>query len=197
MRNILLLTFVVICTGCIARLPTVKKDTAVETSTFASKNQTWILIDSISEKLTVYRGLNAIKEYSNLAFGVAGVGIKHHRGDGITPKGEFLISEIRASNKFEYFIQLNYPTVEYAQRGVNQGIIGEDVSAAIKGRLSENKLPSQETALGGYIGIHGVGKGSLTIHHDVNWTDGCVALTNEQIRDLVKFIKPGLLVEIR
>jgi L,D-peptidoglycan transpeptidase YkuD (ErfK/YbiS/YcfS/YnhG family) len=51
--------------------------------------------------------------------------------------------------------------------------------------------------LGGSIGIHGVGAGNRRIHEDFNWTEGCVALTNEQIDDLDRYIHIGTRVVIR
>ena len=59
------------------------------------------------------------------------------------------------------------------------------------------KTPPQDTPLGGQIGIHGIGNGDQDIHHNYNWTNGCIALTNEQIDQLGKWIKPGVLVNIR
>ena len=47
------------------------------------------------------------------------------------------------------------------------------------------------------IGIHGIGNGDIEVHKEYNWTNGCVALTNEEIDELVKWINIGTPVEIR
>ena len=39
-------------------------------------------------------------------------------------------------------------------------------------------------------------KKKLAIHEDLNWTDGCIALTNNDIKDLMKYIKVGTTVVI-
>jgi lipoprotein-anchoring transpeptidase ErfK/SrfK len=57
--------------------------------------------------------------------------------------------------------------------------------------------PPQHTPLGGYIGIHGIGNGDTQIHETVNWTNGCVALTNQQIDDLETWVYIGMRVAIR
>jgi len=51
--------------------------------------------------------------------------------------------------------------------------------------------------LGGGIGIHGIGRGDLDIHRQYNWTNGCVALDNDQITDLARWIGVGTRVVIR
>ena len=47
------------------------------------------------------------------------------------------------------------------------------------------------------IGIHGIGDGDRGVHRDFNWTNGCVALTNEEIDELLRWVKIGTPVEIR
>ncbi|MCP5245074.1 MAG: L,D-transpeptidase, partial [Burkholderiales bacterium] len=47
------------------------------------------------------------------------------------------------------------------------------------------------------IGIHGIGRGDPEIHDQFHWTNGCIALTNEQIDQLGKWLKPGVMVKIR
>ena len=49
----------------------------------------------------------------------------------------------------------------------------------------------------GQLGIHGVGMGDMKVHETVNWTEGCIALTNEQVRDLAKWVVVGTRVVVR
>lgn len=70
---------------------------------------------------------------------------------------------------------------------------GEEIIAAAR----EGLMPPQTTALGGLIGIHGIGRGSLKIHKTYNWTDGCIALTNGQLRDFANYAAVGMRVTIR
>jgi lipoprotein-anchoring transpeptidase ErfK/SrfK len=51
--------------------------------------------------------------------------------------------------------------------------------------------------LGGHIGIHGVGRGDLRIHQQFDWTQGCIALTNEQIEQLQNLVRVGDRVVIQ
>ncbi|MDZ7736419.1 MAG: L,D-transpeptidase [Gammaproteobacteria bacterium] len=62
-------------------------------------------------------------------------------------------------------------------------------------------MPPQNTALGGYIGIHGIGEVNdekiMTFTQGQNWTAGCIALTNEQISELRQFVSIGTRIVIR
>ena len=70
-------------------------------------------------------------------------------------------------------------------------------ATAGSGGAEGGRPPPQDTALGGYIGIHGVGAGDPAVHEDFNWTEGCVALTDAQIDALLRHITVGTAVEIR
>lgn len=157
----------------------------------------WVLIDSGSEQLTVYQDDRPEVVFDNIAFGAAGVGTKSRRGDDVTPRGVFTIGWLTLQSKFVHFIGLNYPRVEDAEVGLRSGIIDISAYRRIVAAHSSGKTPPQDTRLGGLIGIHGVGRGDIEIHRLANWTAGCVAVENEQIRQLAKLIGVGTLVEIR
>lgn len=53
---------------------------------------------------------------------------------------------------------------------------------------------------GGDVEIHGLGKAYGWIgsrHTAVDWTDGCVAVTNEEIEEIFKMVPVGTPVEIK
>lgn len=161
------------------------------------KTDPWILIDSETDQLIVYRKGESPITYKNIAFGAAGVKEKQRIGDDVTPRGNYRIGWIRRSNKFETFIGLTYPSVSDAERGYRRGIINQATFERIKGAHVEGRMPPQDTRLGGFIGIHGVGRGSLDIHRMANWTAGCIAIENGQIEELSRLVRPGTQVEIR
>ena len=68
---------------------------------------------------------------------------------------------------------------------------------AILDAFRRGRLPPQDTALGGELGIHGTGDGSPAIQRDVNWTTGCVALTNQQAFELERWVRVGTTVVVR
>ncbi len=156
----------------------------------------WVEIDSRAKRLTVHRPGESPVVFEGVAFGAAGVKEKRKQGDHVTPRGRYTIGWISRRSKFLYFIGLNYPSVEDAQRGYQNGVITEATFSHIQKSHVGGATPPQTTPLGGYIGIHGIGKGSLEIHRMANWTEGCIALDNKQIAKLITLVSPGMRVEI-
>ena len=68
---------------------------------------------------------------------------------------------------------------------------------AILNARDRGQLPPQDTALGGHIGIHGVGRLTTDDHRLFNWTQGCIALTDAQIDELAHWLALGTRVVIR
>ncbi len=137
-----------------------------------------------------------IQQFDQVAFGLRGVQDKLAMGDDITPAGEYRITQVRGSARFNTFIALNYPNMDDATRGLRSGVIDQNTWIDIKTAHDQGKAPPQTTALGGHIGIHGLGRGDIKIHRQYNWTQGCVALTNEQINTLARLARPGMKVII-
>jgi len=162
-----------------------------------TQKEPWIEIDSRTETLTLHREGMAPLVFTNLAFGAAGVKEKRRMGDDVTPRGEYTIGWIRSESKFVHFIGLNYPSIADADRGLASGVIHRGTYERIRRALEAGATPPQDTALGGFIGIHGVGKGSLEVHQFANWTAGCVAMDNQQIRRLKGLIHIGMRVQIK
>ena len=161
------------------------------------KTDPWVLIDSNAETLTVYRRDLPPVVFQNIAFGAAGVKQKLRSGDDVTPRGKYTVGWIQRRSKFATFIGLTYPSIADAQRGYQRGLITYATLEKIKSSHEQGEVPPQNTPLGGFIGIHGVGRGSLEIHRLVNWTAGCIALENGQIEELSRLVNPGTQVEIR
>jgi hypothetical protein len=75
--------------------------------------------------------------------------------------------------------------------------ISSDDWRAINLAHQQGREPPSNTGLGGNIGIHGIGAGDPQVHEDFNWTEGCIALTNEQIEELARWIHLGTRVVVR
>ena len=166
-------------------------------SDLQQKAVTWILVDTRRRTLTVFEGEKEVRVFAPAAVGSGGGGIKKKRGDQITPTGRFTIGSIHRSKRFRWFILLNYPSLDYAYRARESGVIDAKVFREIELAHSNGIVPPQDTALGGYIGIHGVGEGSLKVHRLLDWTDGCIALDNGQIEELAKLVTKSTPVEIK
>jgi murein L,D-transpeptidase YafK len=158
-----------------------------------------IIVIKSRQELEVVRGEQIIKQY-RIAYGKGGNGPKRVAGDSKTPIGVYRIIEFRNNSKFYYFMQLDYPNLLDAWYGYKNNIITAAEFKKIANAYKSRQVPPQDTRLGGNIGIHGLGEVTterLNIHEVFNWTNGCIALTNEQINDLKHYVSIGTKVVIR
>lgn len=160
-------------------------------------DEVWLLVDTNNLTLAVMRGDSLMQKYNNIAIGSNGPTEAKLVSDETTPLGEFKISDINPRSRYHLFLLLDYPTMDHAQRALADGRIAPEEFAAVSNAWLEGELPPQNTKLGGFLGIHGIGNGSLEIHRNVNWTDGCIAMTNEEMDELAGLVGVGTRVSVR
>ena len=158
---------------------------------------TRIFIDTRDETLTVMRDSTVIRTFSDIAIGRYGKTYFKRQGDNKTPLGSYRIGWINRDSRYYVFLGLTYPDRPAADRALQDGRINEMQWQEIRRALEADKTPPQNTPLGGYIGIHGLGQGDMKLHQQYNGTNGCVALTNAQMDLLLQWARIGTPVEIR
>lgn len=147
-----------------------------------------IVIKKKERSLEVFDGGEPVRTYK-VALGSEPVGDKETEGDGRTPEGDFYIFTKNPESRFYLSLGISYPNEEDAERGLREGLITREEHEEILRAVSEKKMPPQKTKLGGEIYIHG--HGNL-----LDWTEGCVALTNEEMKELYDSIPVGTPVRI-
>ncbi len=157
----------------------------------------WLQIDTRQQTLKVLDGERVLESFNRVALGVAGAGLKLRRGDDKTPLGTFRVGWFNSRSRFGLFIGLDYPNQDYAEAALRDGRIDTYTHARIINALNAGRRPPQDTPLGGQIGIHGVGAGDPDVHALFNWTNGCVALTDAEMKRLRRWVQSGTTVEIR
>jgi murein L,D-transpeptidase YafK len=157
----------------------------------------WILIDTTKLSLEVMQGNKTLAVMNDISIGRNGAGFKSHTGDDITPIGSYRIGWVNDKSQFHRFYGFNYPSVENASTALLGGLLSESSYNAIIRAHNKNRLPPQDTALGGLIGIHGLGSADKAIHKMLNWTHGCIALTDKQINRLGQWIGIGTVIKVK
>lgn len=135
-----------------------------------------IIIDKFSRKCIVYQNGAKKLEYE-AELGANWVGDKRVRGDKATPEGMYKIIKKLDNNKTKYYkaLLLDYPN--------------DEDKARFKSEIEKGTLPAS-AKIGNMIEIHGNGgKG-------IDWTDGCVALTDNEMDALFRVVKVGTPVTI-
>lgn len=161
------------------------------------RQEVWLLVDDETATMHVYRGDREIATYSPISLGRGGAERMRLRGDRTTPTGEFRINWVNRDSRFHIFLGLDYPTLDHAREAREAGIFSDDEFYDYLDYYRRHGAPPQDTVLGGNIGIHGLGEGDPEIHERFHWTDGCVAVTNEQIERLAEWVRLGTRVIIR
>jgi murein L,D-transpeptidase YafK len=157
----------------------------------------WLLIDTGARTVFVRSGERELDRFEAIAVGRGGVVDVHYANDHTTPRGRYRVTRINPRSKFRIFIGVDYPTLEHARRAYLDGRLRGESLDRIEAAVRRGVPPPEDTELGGAIGIHGIGAGSMRVHATLNWTQGCIALTNAQIERLARYVWIGMRVEIR
>ena len=147
-----------------------------------------IVVYKSQRKLEFYSDQKLLRTY-RVGLGFSPTADKVKEGDGATPEGEFCIFVKNSKSAYYLSLGVSYPNVEDADRGLKSGLINKGQHDAIVTAIQNKKAPPQYTKLGGLIYIHGNGAGS-------DWTWGCVALENGDIKELYDAVSVGTPVTI-
>jgi hypothetical protein len=159
-----------------------------------------ILIGKSRRVLTVRIGSKPIKSYF-IALGGKPVGTKTRTNDRKTPEGTFYVCSKNPRSSYEMSLLLSYPGADEARDGLRRRLIDKKTMEKILSEVARHRTPPQETALGGYICIHGGGIGAISADLKTakisDWTLGCVALRSEDVKEVYDFAQPGTAVVIK
>jgi len=136
----------------------------------------YVLVKKAAKELTLYSGVNVIKTYK-VALGKDPVGHKVKRGDRKTPEGTYFIDDRNENSKYHLALHISYPDV-----------------------IDDMKARRLGSSPGGGIMIHGTGdeyEWMGKLHASINWTDGCIAVTNKEIEEIWQYVPDGTLIEIK
>lgn len=135
-----------------------------------------IVIEKARRTLTLYRSGTPVKSY-RIALGRNPIGPKRVEGDNRTPEGLYSVLKHNPRSAFHLALRLSYPEAK-------------DIEAA-------TRLGSRP---GSDIMIHGMRNGLQGLigrmHRNVDWTAGCIAVTNWEIEEIYDAVPDGVTVEI-
>ena len=157
----------------------------------------WIRVSKSRRRLYLYQGTKLVMDLP-ADFGFNSFADKERRGSEDerdhwrTPEGAFYVVKKNPRSQFYKAFLLNYPNLEDAARGLQQGLITRRQHDLIVAAEERSQAPPMGTRLGGMIEIHGEGTGLST-----NWTQGCVAVTNAQMDRLWGWVRRGTPVIIQ
>jgi L,D-peptidoglycan transpeptidase YkuD (ErfK/YbiS/YcfS/YnhG family) len=134
-----------------------------------------VLIKKQARQLTLLSKGEVIKTYT-IALGGNPVGPKEREGDNKTPEGIYFIDSRNGNSGFHLSLHISYPNELDNMRARELGV-----------------------RPGGDIMIHGIKNGFSPVgasHAGIDWTQGCIAVTNQEMQEIYKLVPDGTLVEI-
>ena len=135
-----------------------------------------VLIEKKERRLTLFSKGEVIKTYK-IALGGNPVGPKERQGDNKTPEGTYIIDSRNRDSGYHLSLHISYPNEKDKMRAKELGV-----------------------SPGGDIMIHGIKNGLSWVgasHAEVDWTKGCIAVTDEEMEEIDKLVPDGTIVEIR
>ena len=157
-----------------------------------------LVLSAADQRIVVFKGQrrlelqtdsNVTKTY-RIGLGFEPTGPKTKQGDGRTPEGTYYVCVKNAHSQYYLSLGLSYPGPTDAAPALAAGTITKAQHAAILAAHKKRATPPWNTALGGEVFIHGKGSGS-------DWTLGCIALDDADMKELFATVANGTAVEIR
>jgi murein L,D-transpeptidase YafK len=158
-----------------------------------------LVINKHNYTLSLYEDSVLIKDY-RASFGKSISAPKTRAGDNATPVGEYQICSIDTVHKYHKFLKINYPNLNDAANALKKGWISQKEYNEIKFQYYYEGCIDRNRVLGGNLGIHGVGKFNFIIKNlpfVFNWTNGSIALSDEDIDEIYSIVKIGTKIVIK
>jgi murein L,D-transpeptidase YafK len=150
---------------------TCRAEEAIPSAAHADK----VLVRKKERSLSLLDHGKVLKKY-RVALGREPEGPKTSRGDHKTPEGRYVLDGRNQHSQFHRSIHISYPNAEDRVRARKLGL-----------------------APGGDIMIHGLPNGYGWIggtHRSRDWTDGCIAVTDEEMDEIWRIVPNGTPIEM-
>lgn len=129
-----------------------------------------VVVNKTRREMLLLSGESVVRSY-RVALGRDPFGHKQREGDGRTPEGRYLIDRRNPKSKYHLSLHISYPNDADRERAEQAGVDP-----------------------GGDIMIHGLKAG--VDHPHVDWTQGCIAVTDPEIAEIWDLVADGTPVEI-
>jgi len=138
-----------------------------------------VVVYKAERRLCLLREGDTLRAY-RIALGRAPQGHKEKEGDSRTPEGTYVLDYRNPDSKYHLAIHISYPNEADRERARKRGV-----------------------SPGGDIMIHGYPDGahrswwSRYWFLGRDWTDGCIAVSNEAMGEIWRAVEDGTAIEIR
>jgi murein L,D-transpeptidase YafK len=135
-----------------------------------------IIVIKSERRLFLVREGEVLRSY-RVALGRRPRGTKIYQGDGRTPEGTYRIAAFNAQSRFHRSLRVSYPNE-------HDRTLARALGHTAGGDIMVHGLAPERRAYG-------------TEHWRFNWTNGCIAVTDEEIEEIWQRVEVGTPIEIR
>ncbi|MDP9515393.1 L,D-transpeptidase family protein [Pseudomonas protegens] len=135
-----------------------------------------VLVLKSAHQLQLINGGKPLKTY-RISLGKKPKGPKLMEGDKRTPEGLYWLDWRKTSDRYNLAMHISYPNITDAARSRREGV-NPGGMIMIHGTPDTEEFPEQ-------------------YFHTLDWTDGCIAMRNVDMREVWSLVKDGTLIEIR
>lgn len=135
-----------------------------------------VKVDKSKRQMYLYDGEQLVRQFS-IALGGQPQGHKQQEGDQKTPEGRYVLDAINEQSSYYRSMHVSYPNAEDTARAKARGV-----------------------SPGGMIMVHGQRNGAgwlAGLTQQFDWTDGCIALQNDEMDEFLRLVKVGTPIEIQ
>lgn len=157
----------------------------------SSPTKRTVVIDKAKKNLVLFMDGKQVAEFP-ATFGIDPDSDKYKAFDCATPEGLYFITHKKNKSRFHRLLGISYPNLMNAEKGLAEGVITLTEYKRIYKAIRKSSRTSCNTGLGCGIAIHGGGVFRyFGKSKERDWTEGCVALNNQDIEKLFNLCRPG------
>ncbi|WP_070972176.1 L,D-transpeptidase family protein [Vibrio sonorensis] len=135
----------------------------------------WVKVDKSKRRMYLMDGSKVVKEY-RIALGASPKGHKVQEGDNKTPEGDYTLDFVINESNFYRSMHITYPNFIDTHNAIALGVDP-----------------------GGDIKVHGLKNGEqrpAQFVQSFDWTNGCIAITNEEMDEFLSLVQVGTPIRI-
>ena len=133
------------------------------------------MVSKSKHLMMLMKGEQVLKRY-RISLGRNPQGHKVQAGDAKTPEGEYVLDWRNPKSKYHRSIHISYPNEQDAANAMKLGVTPG-------GNIMIHGLPNGMAWLGG-------------VHAFIDWTNGCIAVTNEEMEEIWSLVADGTPIRI-
>ena len=197
--SIVLFFFATIAYGVILNKSELSLDQAMAEKGILDIGEVSIIVDRSNYRLHLYSDSLLVKSYK-VVFGRNNRNNDKSLDDSNTPSGKYIVCDKKVQTKYHKMLKINYPNDNDLARMLKADEITQNQYQSFLQNRNNFGCVIEDLLPNGEIGIIGTGEYNYIFKNlpfAFNWTNGSVAISNENVDELFSVVNVGTKVMIK